>query len=154
MDDVVSAAVPILAVFAFIGLATFLLTRARAHARPPAETPEEKVLQTASRRQQRILEKLEPLPEIPTVMDLMRQELEETGVEQIPGSEGLSGPVMLKVFKRDAAIRERCDHDAYEFVMEDDVNPEEATEDQVVLFCSRCGAMPEATGTDSEPEAL
>jgi hypothetical protein len=107
-------------------------------------------------KQERMLQKLSPLPEIPTIMDLMREEMAETGVETIPGHEGLTGPVMLKVFRRDALIRERCTHDGIGFVTRDDVEPEEATENDVVLFCTQCGPIQEEdeSGTDSEEEAL
>ncbi len=107
-------------------------------------------------KQERMLQKLSPLPEIPTIMDLMREEIAETGVETIPGHEGLTGPVMLKVFRRDAPIRVRCTHDAIEFVVRDGTEPEEALEDDVVLFCAHCGPIQdqELPGTDSEQETL
>ena len=110
------------------------------------------MLRKASRRQRRILEKMEPLPEIPTIMDLVRQEIDEAGIESIPGHEGLSEPVMLKVYKRD--VNERCSHDAYEYVVKDGVEPEEATEDQVRLVCAQCAEPDEESGTDPADEAL
>lgn len=158
MGTVVEAALPIIGVLVIMAFAAALLTRQRNRVRPTDLPPEKEVLQKASKRQRKVLEKLEPLPEIPSVMDLMRQEIEETGVENIPGHEGLQGPVMLKVFRRDHLVRERCTHDAYEFVVGEGIEPEAATEDQVVLFCSQCGE-PEITeqaetreelGTDTE----
>lgn len=118
-----------------------------------ADKPRPKLRTT---KQERMLQKLSPLPEIPTVMDLMREEMAETGVETIPGHEGLTGPVMLKVFRRDSLVRERCTHDTIEFVIRDGIDPEEAIEEDVVLFCAQCGPIgnEDATGTDSAEETL
>lgn len=157
MEDVLEIAVPLTAFLAVIGLAIYLLARTREHARPEDEAPEQAVLRKASRRQQRIIEKLEPLPELPTLMDLMREEIAAIGVENIPGHEGLTGPVMLKVYRRDQLIRERCTHDAYQFVVEDGVPPADATENQVTLFCEQCGdlnATPESQETQQRGEEL
>lgn len=156
MDSALEVAIPVMALLASIGLAVALLTRQRSRVRPETVEPQQESLQKASRRQKRVLEKLEPLPQIPTLMDLVREEIEETGVEKIPGHEGLSGPVMLKVFKRDHLIRERCTHDAYAFVIQDGIEPAEATENQVTLFCDQCGEIdptPEP-GTVSDPTSL
>lgn len=141
-----------IAFLASIALAFVLLVRQRERVRP-----EDSDVVTKPRiprnKQERILSKLEPLPEIPTVMDLVRQEVEETGVEKIPGHEGLSGPVMLKVFKRDQFVVESCTHEAYEFVIRDGVSPTDALEDDVQLFCSQCGnvAKPDNPEPAEEP---
>ena len=130
----------VIAFLASIAVAIAMLTRQRARTRPEeSELSDEPPLPRS--RQARIMAKLEPLPEIPTVMDLVREEIEETGVERIPGHEGLPGHVMLKVFKRDHLIRERCTHDSYEFVVRDGVSAPDALEDDVTLFCSRCGVV-------------
>lgn len=129
----------VIAFLATIAIAIAMLTRQRARARPEKSELTDEPPRPRG-HQARIMAKLEPLPEIPTVMDLVREEIEETGVERIPGHEGLPGHVMLKVFKRDHLIRERCSHDSYEFVVRKDVSPPDALEDDVTLFCSRCGA--------------
>jgi hypothetical protein len=171
LDTAVEAAVPIVLLLVAVGLAALLLTRQRSRLRPTDLEPEKEVLLKASRRQRRVLEKLDPLPEIPSIMDLMRQEIAETGVEEIPGHEGIPGPVMLKVFRRDQLTRERCTHDAFEFVIQDGIEPAAATEDNVRLFCEQCGEVDpgeegeidpgeeevdagEETGTESDSEAL
>ena len=156
MDTAAEAAVPFVLLLIAVAVAGVLLARQRSRVRPTDLEPEKEVLLKASRQQRKVLEKLEPLPEIPSVMDLMRQEIEETGVEEIPGHEGLPGPVMLKVYRRDQATRERCAHNAYEFVIKDGVNPAEAMEDDVRLFCDQCGEFEseEIPGTESDPEAL
>lgn len=127
-----------IALVASIVIAFVMLARQRDRTRP--EDPESETKQPVPKgKRERMMAKLEPLPEIPTVMDLVRQEVEETGVENIPGHEGLSGPVMLKVFKRDQAVIERCTHDAYEFVIEQGVAPEDALEANVTIHCDQCG---------------
>ena len=133
-----------------VGIAAALLARQRAHARPEDQGPAPRPTAPRRSRQQRILAKLEPMPEIPTVMDLVREEVEATGVERIPGHEGLTGPVMLKVYRRDRLVRERCTHDGYAFSIAEGVDPAEAMEDDVTLFCSDCG--PVAPEAETEPE--
>ena len=147
-------------------LAAYLLTRLRNRNRPEIDPDDPTPSPPAGRRltrQERLLQKLEPLPEIPTVMDLMRAEIEETGVERIPGHEGLTGPVMLKVFRRDAAVRERCTHEGFAFVIREGIEPEAANEDDVRLYCEQCGELPSDSpaadssgdsGTESDPETL
>jgi hypothetical protein len=136
-----------------VGIAATLLSKQRAHARPEDYEPKKKSGWATSRRQERIMEKLEPLPEIPTVMDLVREEVAETGVENIPGHEGLTGPIMLKVFRRDQAVRDRCTHDGYAFVIAEGVEPSEALEADVVLYCEQCGPA-EPPGTESVDDTL
>jgi hypothetical protein len=57
--------------------------------------------------------------------------------------------VLLKVYRRDEAVREQCPHGAYEYVVADDVRRDEAGDDDVRLYCARCAA-----GTDSDDETL
>ena len=124
------------ALFASIGLAAFLLTRARN--RIKEETPEtiHKVPASASRRQRRLLEKMDPDPHLPTVMDMVREEINELGLEEIPGHEDLSAPVMLKVYRRD--FREACPHDQWEYQVADGVTRDEAEDADVRLVCREC----------------
>ena len=131
--------IAIVAFLATIAIAIALLTRQRARTRPEA-SPLDSEPPLLGGRQARVLAKLDPLPGIPTVMDLVREEIAETGVERIPGHEGLPDHVMLKVFKRDRLIRERCTHDSFQFVIRQDVSPPDALEDDVTLFCNRCAA--------------
>lgn len=148
----------VIALLASIAVIAGVLARQRSRTRPDSyepgqpDTPSQPVPAKRMSRQQRMLAKLEPLPEIPTIMDLMREEIAATGVENISGHEGLTGPVMLKVYRRDKLIRERCTHDAYEFVVRDDVDPAAAMVDDVVLFCDQCGELEtvEESGTDPD----
>ena len=50
----------------------------------------------------------------------------------------------------------RCPHDGFEYVLDEGVAPAEATEDNVVLFCSQCAedTVGEESGTDSDEGAL
>jgi len=139
-----------IALFGSIGLAAFLLSRARSRAKE--ETPEAvkaaQVPASASRRQRRILEKLEPNPEIPTVMDLVSEEIAEHGIDKIPGHEDISPPVLLKVYKRD--FREDCPHNEWEYTVTPGLPRNEAQEPDVNLVCKKCGE----SGTNSDDTAL
>ncbi|MDJ0925108.1 MAG: hypothetical protein QNJ77_11155 [Acidimicrobiia bacterium] len=146
-----------------IMLAAFLLVRQRERHRPePAEPGQPPLPGRRLTRQERLLQKLEPLPEIPTLMDLMRQEITEAGIEEIPGHEGLPGPVLLKVFRRDHEVIERCPHGTYAFVLRGEVDPPEALEDDVALECEQCRQIGRQqtsdegreTGTDQPEETL
>lgn len=151
-SETLDVVIVLVALVGSIVVAVVLLLWAHRRAKPVegVETPQ--IPASATRRQRRILEKLEPLPEIPTVMDLVRLEVEETGVDKIPGHEGLSGPVKLKVFRRDQSIVENCSHEAYGFVVRDGVAPEDAREDDVRLHCEKCGEVP-VDDLDSGTEA-
>ncbi len=138
------------ALIASVGVTAILLTRQRAHARPEDYEPAQPRPKIMPNRQERLMAKLEPLPEIPTVMDLVREEVAATGVEDLPGHEGLTGPVMLKVYRRDHLVRERCTHDGYGFDVAEGVDPTEATEDEVTLFCSQCGPVAQDPETDGD----
>lgn len=136
MDGFWDIALPMAALFGSIVLAFVLLTRARNNAKPDLPEDVVPIPSSASRRQRRIVSKLEPLPEIPTLMDLVREEITDLGLEDLPGAEELSGPVMLKVYRRD--VRDDCTHDAYEFIVSDGVEPPDALESDVELVCPQC----------------
>lgn len=146
MNEFWNIAIPIAALLGSIVLAAVLLARARAHAKPEPPENHPQVPASASRRQRRLLEKLEPAPELPTLMDLVRQEIADLGIEDIPGHENLSKPVLLKVYRRDQAAVAACDHNAPQFVISDGVPAQEAVEEQVALVCSEC----EVSGTNPQ----
>ena len=55
------------------------------------------------------------------IMELVKEEAAATGADRIPGAEGVDIVVRLKVFHRDAAVREACpDVDRLRFVVDDD----------------------------------
>ena len=87
-----------------------------------------------SKREKKLeqLRQYDPLPEPKAILDIVREEAEDLGVNDVPGGEGLEIPVKLKVWHRDEAIREACDGDVrYEVAA--DVPPAEATVDDVRL---------------------
>ena len=136
MEGFWDIAIPLAALLGSIVLAFVLLARARNKAK--ANLPEEAIPipATASRRQRRIISKLEPAPELPTLMDLVREEIADLGLEDIPGAAELSKPVLLKVYRRD--VRDDCTHDAFQFVVSDGVEPRDALEDDVEFVCPQC----------------
>jgi len=153
MDEYWDIAIVMVALFGSIILAAMLLMRVRNRAKPQPDAGKPPVPTTVSRRQRRIVEKLEPIPEIPTLMDLVRQEISELGIEQIPGADKISDPVALKVYKRDSAVRERCTHKDIRFVVTRGVEPVEAHDDDVALYCPQCSEEPtddENPGTRAE----
>ena len=146
MEDFWDIAIPFAALIGSMVLAGVLLTRARNHAKPepPATAPQ--LPASASKRQRRVLETLAPAPELPTLMDLVREEIEDLGIEEIPGHEGVSDAVLLKVYRRDLPSIESCEHETYEFVIAESVPADEATERDVRLVCPDCeipGTIPE-----------
>jgi hypothetical protein len=149
MEDQWDIVIVLFALVGSIALAGVLLARARKRVNPEPTESKPEIAASASRRQRRILENLEPPPQIPTLMDLVREEIEDLGIQDIAGSEGISDPVLLKVYRRDQAVREQCPHNAYEYVVADDVRRDEAGDDDVRLYCARCAA-----GTDADDETL
>jgi hypothetical protein len=146
MEDFWEIAVPLLAVLGSIVLAIVLLARARERARPDdAEQAQRPYPPSASRRQRKILSQLSPAPEIPSLMDLVRAEIEDLGIRQIPGNEGVASPVLLKVYRRDRPAT--CTHEDIEYRVADGVTPDAAGEADVVLHCEQCANPPD----DDEP---
>jgi hypothetical protein len=90
----------------------------------------------ASRRQRKLeaYRAANPDPEIPSIIELMQQEAEETGVNEVPGGEGIQVPIKLRVWRRDALVREACTT-GVRFEIAAGVEPSAATEDQVHLIC-------------------
>jgi hypothetical protein len=143
--DIVIVAIALLGSLVLAGV---LITRARSHAKPEPIEGKPAIPASASRRQRRILDKLEPIPQIPTLMDLVNEEIAELGLRDLPGSEGISGPVLLKVYRRDELVHEQCPHGTYQYVVADGVASDEAVDDDVRLYCPQC------VGTDSGDETL
>ncbi|MDJ0664176.1 MAG: hypothetical protein QNJ75_06420 [Acidimicrobiia bacterium] len=150
MENFWEIALPLLALFGSIILAVVLLARARQSARPKEEEEEKRAYPpSASRRQKKILAQFEPDPEIPTLMDMVRAEIEELGIEEIPGGEGVGGAVLLKVYRRD--WKDTWSQDDIEFRVAEGVDPGAAEEDDVVLIGKEGAEPPEddETGSDS-----
>lgn len=134
-------------------IAGALLARQRSRVTPPDEGPNQPAPRLLTSRQKKVMQKLEPVPELPTLMDLVREEIAEAGVDKIPGHEGLPEHIMLKVFRRDHAVVERCTHGDYRFVVAEDVEPADALESTVKLICDQCGPIRPEPTSETESEA-
>lgn len=90
-----------------------------------------------SKREKKLeqLRQYDPLPEPKAILDIVREEAEDLGVNDVPGGEGLDIPVKLKVWHRDEAIREACNGDV-RYDVAAGVPPGEATVDDVRLVCA------------------
>ena len=123
-------------------IAGALLTRQRSRVKPADETPNQPAPSLLSGRQRKVLAKLEPAPALPTLMDLVREEVAEAGLREISGHEGVPDHIMLKVFRRDQAVIENCTHGDYQYVLAEGVASADALESDVKLFCEKCEPLP------------
>lgn len=104
-----------------------------------------------SRRQQRIVSTLEPDKELPSIQDLVEAEAADTGVNDIPGGDGLDVSLKLRVFWRDEVVRRGCDDGQLEFRIDGGVSPDEAETEDVRLVCVRNGVVVETPAADPGP---
>lgn len=109
----------------------------------PATTP-----RSLSKRQQRMVATLQPEPELPSIEDLVAEEAAETGVNDIPGGEGLDVSLKLRVYWRDEVVRKGCSDGVLEFRITDGVEPGDAETDDVRLVCVRSGQVADTNGSD------
>lgn len=70
----------------------------------------------------------------PDIVELVADEVRETGIGELPGAAGIDPVVLLKVWKRD---RDGCGDGDQRFVLADGVNPTDATEATVTFECER-----------------
>ena len=125
--------------FAFIAIAAFFFMRmvqardASPDYEPPARRPRR--LSSKERKLERMREFEAAIPPRPTIQELMQQEVEATGVDRVPGGDGLEIPVRLKVWHRDADVRADCTAEGLRFIVTEGVAPAAATEDDVMLVC-------------------
>jgi hypothetical protein len=68
----------------------------------------------------------------PDILELVDQEVRESGITDIPGAEGIDPVILLKVWKRD---REDCGEQPGHFVVTEGVEPSDATEADVIFEC-------------------
>jgi hypothetical protein len=93
-----------------------------------------------------------PPPSIPTIEELVALEAAATGVNDIPGGDGLDVSLKLRVYWRDEVVRKGCENGQLEFRIDEGVLPEAADTDDVRLVCVRDGT--ESAGfTDDQAEA-
>lgn len=144
--------------FAFVALAGILFLRmlsTRDEKRPDSEVDmrieRPKRMSSRERKLAKIKEFEESIPPRPTIQELMAEEVRETGVDQIPGGDGLEIPVRLKVWHRDVHVRRGCADGALRFVLSEGVDRATANEDDVMLVCDEVADVSAdgATGTDA-----
>lgn len=78
------------------------------------------------------------------IMELVAEEAAEIGVDAVDGGEGISIPVKLRVWHRDASVRGDLPPSALRFVVDHGIAPENADEHHVRLEV--------ASAPDSPPE--
>jgi len=82
----------------------------------------------------------------PDILELVNQEVQEAGINSLPGADGVDPVVLLKVWKRDGT---GCAKGQGRFVLGHGLAPDEANEDTLKFECGE-----QAAGTDlasSEP---
>lgn len=104
-----------------------------------AAKPKDPKPRNLSKRQQRIISTLEPTNEAPSIEDLVAAEAAETGVNDIPGGDGLDVSLKLRVYWRDEVVRSGCEDGMLEFRIEDGIDPATAETEDVRLVCVRNG---------------
>lgn len=70
----------------------------------------------------------------PDIIELVQEEVDEAGLGDLPGAEGVDPTVLLKVWKRDGA---GCEKGHGQFVLDDGLSPEDAIEDTVTFECGK-----------------
>jgi len=100
---------------------------------------------TRTRRQQRIVETLEPAGSTPTIEELVAAEVAETGVNNIAGAEGLADSLKLRVWWRDEVVRNGCTDGHLEFRLDEGVAQQDAVTEDLRIVCVR------RDGTDHHP---
>ncbi len=145
----------VLTFLGFMGLAGILFLRmlkSREEQRQDDDYRVERKKRMSSRERKlaKLKEFEESIPPRPTIQELMAEEVRETGVDQIPGGDGLEVPVRLKVWHRDAHVRSGCADDALRFVVNEGVDPATATEDDVMLVCDAVADAPEPPGAATD----
>ncbi len=102
-----------------------------------------------SKREKRLEQIRASEPEFvpPSIEDLVAAEIAEQKIDEIDGAEGLDPAVMLRVFRRDEPVAHGCPRESLRFSIAGDVDPSEATIDDVRLVCDS-----PAPPTTPEPE--
>ena len=69
----------------------------------------------------------------PDILQLVRDEVVELGIDKIDGSEDIDPSVLLQVFRRD---EQNCEDDtSYHFVLANGVKPKDASLETLALSC-------------------
>ncbi len=110
--------------------------------------PDPRKLTRAQRRVEEFRASVPP-PATPSIEEIARAEAEDLGLLDLPGAEGLPINVLLLVWRRDEAVRTRCDG-RLGFELTAGIDPGDATEGDVRLTCDRPLRDP-ADGSGNNP---
>ncbi len=148
MDQEVVTAIAIAATVAMGVMVTFARrTRERAQEAMPDAQPTAPKPRT--KRQRQLVANMAPPPQMPTIEELVAEEAAATGVNDIPGGDGLDVSLKLRVYWRDEVVRGGCEDGNLEFRIDGGASIEAAGIDDVRLVCVRDGVV---TEEQEEPE--
>lgn len=82
----------------------------------------------------------------PGILELVNQEVQDSGIGSLPGADGVDPTVLLKVWKRDGV---GCVEGQGAFVLGHGITPDEASEDTLKFECGEQAGGADAA--DSEP---
>jgi len=139
-----------IAIFVAMGVMVTLAKRTRDRAQEVLLEDQPSGPKPRTRRQQQLVANMAPSPEIPTIEQLVAEEVAATGVNDIPGGDGLDVSLRLRVYWRDEVVRRGCDDGHLEFRVDAGVDLDAADTDDVRLVCVRDGVEIAAPATDSE----
>lgn len=140
----------------FIAIAGYLYARMLRNRREYAPPDVVESGPKLTRRMHRHLEKVREFDadfqiELKTLEQLIAEEAEETGVNELPGGDGLATPVKLKVFHRDSAQHSDCRESGLRFEIRSGADTDNATEYDVRLVCD--ADHPASQPPEPAPEA-
>ena len=98
------------------------------------------------------LESDRELSKPPGILELVNQEVQESGIGSLPGADGIDPTVLLKVWKRDGL---GCAEGQGAFVLGHGITPDEATADTLKFECGenpKSEADPQATDRSTGAE--
>jgi hypothetical protein len=86
------------------------------------------------------------------IHQLVREEAADLGIDRVPGGDGVDLPVLLRVWKRDVAIRNACADGVLIYQLRPGVAADAATDDDVRVVCRpEEGETPPWTDPVTEP---
>ena len=89
----------------------------------------------------------------PDILELVRQEAAESGVDQIPGADDVDLTVRLQAWRRDEYVRSACpDTTLLRFVLDEGVPPDKATAEDVRLECEGVPTPPPEPASEAEDD--
>jgi hypothetical protein len=90
-----------------------------------------------------------------SILDLAREEIEELGLDRIPGTEDLATDVILKVWKDAGQEIRDCDRSELRYVIADGIDPHQASVRDVRIVCDSVGddrSTDDAGGSDTSQD--